>query len=52
MENYIYTHKDNVKCNYCYYDGLVDKGADICPKCNKDGWLCWKDGEEKEVEIW
>jgi len=40
---------DNVKCTNCGFDGLVDLGTDICPKCNTEGSLAWKEGEEPEV---
>lgn len=42
--------KDNILCNNCGYNGLVDTGADICPECNFDGALSWKEGEAQEVE--
>ena len=42
--------KDNVKCCNCDFDGLVDLGAEECPKCKYSGALAWKEGEEQEVE--
>lgn len=43
-------YKDNVKCCNCSFNGLVEKGAEICPQCKKIGALAWKDGEPEEVE--
>lgn len=42
---------DNVFCNNCEFDGLVDLGSDVCPQCGFDGALSWKEGEEQEVEV-
>lgn len=43
--------KDNVKCCNCDFKGLVDLGAEKCPKCGKEGCLSWIEGEEQEIEI-
>lgn len=42
---------DNVECMYCGFDGLVDCGAKVCPKCRFEGALAWKDDELQEVEV-
>lgn len=42
---------DNVKCCNCEFDGLVDFGEEQCPKCKREGFLSWKDGEPQEVEV-
>lgn len=40
---------DNIICCNCGFNGLVDEGSDICPACNEDGCLAWKDNESQEV---
>lgn len=42
-------YMDNVECMYCGFDGLVDCGAKVCPKCGFEGALAWKDDEPQEV---
>ncbi|MFL1672492.1 hypothetical protein [Paenibacillus dendritiformis] len=44
-------YMDNVECMYCGFDGLVDCGAKVCPKCGFEGALAWKDDEPQEVEV-
>lgn len=44
-------YKDNVKCCNCGFDGLVNFGEEICPQCEKEGFLAWKEGEPQEVEV-
>lgn len=40
---------DNVECINCGFDGLVDCGVKVCPKCGFEGALAWKDDEPQEV---
>lgn len=42
--------KDNVKCANCGWEGLVNCGEEMCPKCEYSGTLMWKEGEPREVE--
>ena len=42
--------KDNIKCCWCEFNGLVETGAEECPKCKKTGYLAWKENEPQEVE--
>ena len=39
-----------VECTNCNFRGVVDKVADVCPKCNHGGTLVWQDGERQEVD--
>lgn len=41
--------KDNVKCCNCDFVGLVETGADKCPKCGYIGALSWVEGQAQEV---
>jgi len=42
--------KDYIKCCNCGYEGTVDLGAEICPKCKKKGCLSWVEGMPQEIE--
>jgi hypothetical protein len=42
---------DNIRCCNCGYDGLVVFGATICPKCNRDGYLAWKENQPQEISV-
>jgi len=30
---------DTVRCNWCDWHGEVEQFSDICPSCNKNGFL-------------
>ena len=39
---------DKVHCNWCEVDSLVPMGSDMCPACEKEGYLMDIDPEGGE----
>ena len=44
-----YEYGDYVRCCNCGFVGVVEIGAEKCPKCEKSGMLTWVDETKKEV---
>jgi len=42
---------DHVKCNWCDTESFIPIGEEVCPNCNKEGYLAWVDEENPEIEV-
>lgn len=40
--------KDKVKCNWCEEENIVDIDTDLCPSCDKEGYLM---DIEQDIEV-